>query len=197
MKSATNLGVSFCFPSSQRAAVSARICLFIKRPPTEYEYQQKCKWAQQNLLFCICSETKGFGKRRERGKKSETMLHSSRRKKQERERERKKDKIPGPWVFAMASCVLGCVVAMATVTWWPRYFCLIQRWNYGCSTLLPGWLDNIIIANEAGEEKKRKENAAKHLAQHWQSYIMQYHRLQRRHIITAFKLIIFQKNLCS
>lgn len=56
----------------------------------------------------------------------------------------------------MASCVLGCVVAMATVTWWPRYFCLIPRWNYGCSTLLPGCPDNIIIANEAGERSLRR-----------------------------------------
>lgn len=64
--------------------------------------------------------------------------------------------------LAMASCVLGCVVTMATVTWWPRYFCLIQCWNYGCSTLLPGCPDNIIIANEAGEwgrwrRRKREE----------------------------------------
>lgn len=73
-------------------------------------------------------------------------------------RERKKDKdsgkkiFPGPG-FAMASCVLGCAVAKATVTWWPRYFSLIQCWNYGCSTLLPGCPDNIIIANEAQEEE--------------------------------------------
>lgn len=61
----------------------------------------------------------------------------------------------------MASCVLGCVVAMATVTWWPRYFCLIPRWNYGCSTLLPGCPDNTIIANEAGERRKGRNKKKK------------------------------------
>ena len=53
---------------------------------------------------------------------------------------------------AAASWVLRCGVTMATITWWPRYFSLILIWNYSCSTLLPGWPDNIIIVNEDGKK---------------------------------------------